>query len=181
MKPEASAEGSPVRAEPATLILPPGRQAVGSPEDDFAALLLEASGGLSYLDLTVNGELPHGAMERIERRMQEIGNRDLHVPVKVRRAPAAYHATEQSEMDGPPHLLSLRTVCRHHETVVVGGYSETFLSAQAVATWQAMNERGRSCSLLVLEGSSEEAAATLVDFLDRVHHRLRELLSPGRG
>ncbi len=177
----ALADGSTVRAEPATLILPPGGHATGSPEDAFVALLREARGGLSYLDLTVNGELPDGAMERIERRMQEIGNRDLQVPVKVRRAPAAYHATEQSEMDGPPHLLSLRTVCRHHETVVVGGYSETFLSAQAVATWQAMNERGRSCSLLVLEGSSEEAAATLVDFLDRVHHRLRELLSPGRG
>lgn len=177
----ALAEGSAVRNDTATLLLPPGTQISGSPEDVFATLLSEAEGRISYLDLTVNGELSGGDMDRIEEWVREIGNRDLHIPIKVRRAPAAYHATEQSEMDGPPHLLSLRTVNRHQETVLVGSYSPTFLTAQAVATWQAMNERGRDCSLLVLEGSTVEAAEILLDFLQAVQRHLRERFGDGTG
>jgi hypothetical protein len=168
----ATAEGSAVRSDAITLILPSGSPVTGSPEDVLVALLRETRGRLSYLDLTVNGELGADATERVEQQMREIGNLDLQVPVKVRRAPAAYHATEQSEMDGPPHLLSLRTVCRHHASPLVGSYSAAFLAAQAVATWQAMNEQGRSCSLLILEGSAEKAAPALIELLGGVQRRL---------
>ncbi len=48
----------------------------------------------------------------LDERTRTIGNTLLGVPIKLRQAPAAYHSTEQSEMDGPPYLVSLRLVAR---------------------------------------------------------------------
>jgi hypothetical protein len=97
-----------------------------------------------------------------------VGNELLGVPVKLRYAPAAYHSTEQSEMDGPPYLVSLRILVENHETSILGTYNDTFLRAQAVSTWQAMIEQGRNCFLLVLRGSAGEAVNSLRDFFHAV-------------
>lgn len=106
--------------------------------------------------------------------MRAIGNAQLGVPVKLRQAPADYHSTEQSEMDGPPYLVSLRLVARNSETCLLGNYTTTFLHAQAVSTWQAMMESGRPCFLLVIDGSLADAAEQLTAFFsqveDAIHH-----------
>jgi hypothetical protein len=107
--------------------------------------------GLGYLDITVNGEAPPPHGDELRRRSREIGNDLLGVPVKVRRAPAAYHVSEQSEMDGPPRVMSIRAVARHREPARLGSYSDRFLVAQAVASWLAMNEVGRDCVLVVVD------------------------------
>jgi len=99
---------------------------------------------LSYLDFTCNGEMAATVSTLLASHMHTIGNTLLGVPVKLRRAPAAYHSTEQSEMDGPPDLVSLRLLVREHQASILGTYSDTFLRAQAVSTWQAMLEAGRT-------------------------------------
>jgi hypothetical protein len=115
--------------------------------------LVESAGGrrLSYLDLTVNGELDAASRRAAAQRLQQIGNDVLGVPVKLRRAPAAYHISEQCQLDGPPRLVSLRVVARTTTPAGIGNYGARFLHAQAVATWQAMNARGRDCTLIVLD------------------------------
>src|SRR5205814_3748386 len=112
---------------------------------------------LGYLDLTVNGEAQSGLMSMLDKHVHDIGNRLLGVPVKLRHAPAAYHSTEQSEMDGPPYLVSLRLLARDHEASIPGSYTDTFLCAQAVSTWQAMLEQRRPCFLLIIDGSIDDA------------------------
>src|SRR5437763_10922919 len=87
----------------------------------------------------------------------------LCIPVKLQRTPAAYHSTEQSEMDGPPFLVSLRVLAHDHEKSILGIYTDTFLCAQAVTTWQAMIEQGRSCLLLIIDGSIDNA-------IEPIHH-----------
>jgi len=126
-------------------VLRPGNAAA-----DAVATLLAATVGLSYLDVTVNGEPGPATWERLERRVRTIGDL-LRVPVKLRRAPAAYHVSEQSEMDGPGPVVSIRTACIRTAAVRRGTYADRFLPAQGVATWQAMNERGRPCYLLFLD------------------------------
>src|SRR5437660_3968610 len=116
---------------------------------------------LGYLDLTVNGEAPTSLLGALDEHVHTIGNKLLGVPVKLRRAPADYHSTEQSEMDGPPSLVSLRLLARRHERCRIGQYDDTFLCAQAVSTWQAMLEQGRSCFLLVVDGTLEDATESL--------------------
>jgi hypothetical protein len=127
---------------------------------------------LRYLDITVNGMAPTETLEVIRRLAAIIGNEDLGVPVKVRIAPAAYHSTEQSEMDGPAPLVSLRVVARDSEPCVVGNYTNAFLHAQAVSTWQAMVEQGRMCLLLVIDGSLHDAAESLAIFFAEVKEQL---------
>jgi transaldolase/glucose-6-phosphate isomerase len=145
----------------------------------FANTLRQASSSrkqpgtpLSYLDLTINGEAPANIMSLISAHLHRIGNHLLGVPVKLRRAPAAYHSTEQSEMDGPPSLVSLRLLARDHEKIILGTYSDTFLQAQAVSTWQAMLEQGRSCFLLIINGSLDEADEPLRQFFSEVESYL---------
>ena len=92
--------------------------------------------------------------------------------MKLRVAPAAYHSTEQSEMDGPPGLISLRLVSRDSEPCLIGSYSPTFLHAQAVSTWQAMLEVSRPCFLLVIEGSLDDATEPLSAFFTQVEQEL---------
>jgi len=126
--------------------------------------LREGASPLAYLDLTINGDWPP-ELTRICERFAAIGA-GLGLPVKLRRAPAAYHATEQSEMDGPPALVSLRLLRTQVERCLLGEYDDRFLRAQAAGTWQAMGEAGRSCFLLVLDGDLSAAAAGLGRFFE---------------
>ncbi|HEY7850266.1 MAG TPA: hypothetical protein VIC27_09400, partial [Ktedonobacterales bacterium] len=90
------------------------------------------------------------------------------VPFKLRRAPAAYHSTEQSEMDGPPALVSLRALALRCEPALLGDYTPRFLQAQAVATWQAMNGVGRRCLLLLYDGDTPAMLGELSALLDEL-------------
>ena len=127
---------------------------------------------LGYLDLTVNGEAPTSVLSVLGEHVHTIGNTLLGVPVKLRQAPAAYHSTEQSEMDGPPSLVSLRLVARNTEASLLGSYTTTFLHAQAVSTWQAMMEVGRPCFLLVIDSSLDDALEPLSTFFADVEEKL---------
>ena len=157
-----------------------------SPASAFASILHKAalagntpaqSGEipLGYLDLTVNGEAPASVFSMLDEHLHTIGNGRLGVPVKLRQAPAAYHSTEQSEMDGPPYLVSLRLVARNTEASLLGSYTATFLHAQALSTWQAMMEVGRPCFLLVTGGSLADAQAALSTFFSEVEGKLGQL------
>ena len=106
---------------------------------------------LSYLDVTINGELEATSRGAAALRLQRLGNDLLGVPVKLRRAPAAYHVSEQCQLDGPPGVVSLRVAARTTASAELGEYTPRFLHAQAVATWQAMRARGRDCTLVVLD------------------------------
>jgi len=127
---------------------------------------------LSYLDFTMNGEFSASIVSVLDTHLHKIGNEMLGAPVKLRYAPAAYHSTEQSEMDGPPYLVSLRVLMRNHEKSILGTYTDTFLCAQAVSTWQAMLEQGRSCFLLIIDGSQHEALDPLKNFFEDVESYL---------
>jgi len=128
---------------------------------------------LGYLDVTINGEAPASVVSLLDERVRAVGNALLGIPVKPRRAPAAYHSTEQSEMDGPPYVVSLRLVARRSEASLLGSYTNTFLHAEAVSTWQAMMEVGRPCFLLVIDGSLGDALEPLATFCSRVETCLR--------
>ena len=162
-----------------SLLAPQGVEAQGSPASIVAGTLQRtatASPGylsLGYLDLTINGELPSRFVSALDGQLRTIGNELLGVPVKLRRAPAAYHSTEQSEMDGPPFLVSLRVLARDHEASIPGSYTDTFLCAQAVSTWQAMMEQGRPCFLLIIDGSIDDAVEPLHRFFSEVAAHLR--------
>ena len=162
-----------------SLLAPQGVEAQGSPASIVAGTLQRtatASPGylsLGYLDLTINGELPSRFVSTLDAQLRTIGNELLGVPVKLRRAPAAYHSTEQSEMDGPPFLVSLRVLARDHEASISGSYTDTFLCAQAVSTWQAMLEQGRPCFLLIIDGSIDDAVEPLHRFFSEVAAHLR--------
>jgi hypothetical protein len=107
-------------------------------------------------------------------RWKTICNGLLGFPMKLRRAPAEYHVSEQSEMDGPVNLVSLRIVNLTQELVILGYYPGRYLTSQAVATWQAMNERGRCCHLLITDDIGDVGARnTLLQFLDGVEIFIR--------
>jgi len=163
-----------------TLLAPHGAMSHAPQERDsaastFAKALQECASAddahrhpLSYLDVTVNGEAQASLLSVLDRHVHTMGNRLLGIPVKLRQAPAAYHSTEQSEMDGPPSLVSLRLVARDSEASLLGSYTNTFLHAQAVSTWQAMMETGRPCFLLVIDGSLDDALEPLATFFSHV-------------
>jgi hypothetical protein len=130
-----------------TMLCPPGA-AAGTPEGALATALGHA--GLCYVDLTINGrshQVADGVLPAVRRLALDV----LRVPLKPREAAAAYHSTEQSEMDGPDGLVSIRLVARQHERVLLGRYDDRFLLAQAAGTWQAMVEKGRMCFLLIAD------------------------------
>ena len=128
---------------------------------------------LSYLDVTINGEAQASLFAMLDEHVHTIGNKLLGIPVKLRQAPAAYHSTEQSEMDGPPSLVSLRLVARNTEASLLGAYTNTFLHAQAVSTWQAMMETGHPCFLLVIDGSLDDAMEPLSTFFSHIEEYLQ--------
>ena len=149
----------------------------------FASVLQEAASmgvahkdtqgvSLSYLDVTVNGEAQASLLAVLGEHAHTIGNKLLGIPVKLRQAPAAYHSTEQSEMDGPPSLVSLRLVARYTEAILLGSYTNIFLHAQAVSTWQAMMETGHPCFLLVINGSLDDANEPLSTYFSQVEEYL---------
>jgi hypothetical protein len=162
-----------------SLLAPQAVEIQGSPASIFASMLQRTAQtspkhfSLGYLDLTINGELPSSLFSAIDTQLRTIGNELLGVPVKLRRAPAAYHSTEQSEMDGPPFLVSLRILARDHQASILGSYTDTFLCAQAVSTWQAMIEQGRPCFLLIIDSSIDDALEPLHRFFSDVEAHLR--------
>ncbi len=162
-----------------TLLAPQGVDLQGTPAEVFAASVIRWIAGAkeqaAYLDITVNGKLPIDVNVVIEHMGFDIANNLLGLPLKLRRAPACYHSTEQSEMDGPRDLLSLRIVARRHEPILFGAYNDTFLNAQAISTWQAMLGQGRSCFLLVLDGPND----TISDRLRQFFEDIRLVISRG--
>ena len=162
-----------------SLLAPQGVETRGSPASIVARTLQRTATAstrylsLGYLDLTINGELPSSGVSALDAHLRTIANELLGVPVKLRRAPAAYHSTEQSEMDGPAFLVSLRVLARDHEASILGSYTDTFLRAQAVSTWQAMMEQGRPCFLLIIDGSIDDALEPLQRFFSDVVAHLR--------
>ncbi len=138
-------------ANPGLTIYGPGiDRPEASPASVIARTLIDSCP--SYLDLTINGEISSHARESVAIELERLGHGVLGVPVKLRRAPASYHSTEQSEMDGPPGVVSLRVLAGEYSKPVVGRYDDAFLEAQAVSTWLAMNGAGRQCYLLRLDG-----------------------------
>lgn len=158
--------GAVARAGPLTLLAPPHSEASASPAALIAASLRAACP--PYLDVTINGELTAAALALIQTSLDDLGHNVLGTPIKLRRAPAAYHSTEQSEMDGPPGLVSIRILAREHEAVLLGEYDATFLTAQAVGTWQAMVEAGRACFLVILDGALAAGAPAVATLLSQV-------------
>jgi hypothetical protein len=154
-------------------LLPPpmaGESAGSVPPIQQLAAALRAQP--TYLDLTINGELSASAVATVEEQLRALGNDVLGIPVKMRHAPAAYHSTEQSEMDGPAGLVSVRVLARRHSPSLLGGYEATFLHAQAVGTWLAMNEQGRTCFLLLFDGTDDELGPALRGFLSALTAQL---------
>jgi len=146
----------------------------------FASDLMEAAKSWSqgerrgYFDLTINGETRPAVYLEVRQRWKTICNGLLGFPMKLRRAPAEYHVSEQSEMDGPVNLVSLRIVNLTQEPVILGDYPGRYLTSQAVATWQAMNERGRCCHLLITDDIGDVGARnTLLQFLDGIEIFIR--------
>jgi hypothetical protein len=161
-------------AGPLTLLAPNGtpKSEQESPAQVFAHTLREQSKQLGYLDLTINGEVPTDLEKLLFTHLHTLGNTRLNVPVKPRHAPADYHSTEQSEMDGPPQLISLRILCKEHAAPLVGTYDDKFLRAQAVSTWQAMVAQDRTCFLLLVDGTAEQATPALEQFFADVEQQL---------
>ncbi len=123
---------------------------------------------LAYLDVTINGEADPGALAALEASLRRLAVERLGIPYKLRRAPAAYHSTEQSEMDGPPGVASMRAVALQHAAPVMGAYTARFLEAQSLATWQAMNQRKRPCFLALYDGDTTGMVTALRALLDTV-------------
>ena len=146
--------------------------------DHVAHSLVNSAGDreLSYVDVTINGELDAGSRAAAWLGLQRLGNDLLGVPVKLRRAPAAYHISEQCQLDGPPGIVSLRVVARTPAAAGLGEYTPQFLHAQAVATWQAMTSRGRDCTLIVLDRLED-----VVDVLAAIEDALRVRLGMRGG
>ena len=164
-----------------TLFAPQGVKVQGDPAFVYAKTLQAALSPqneqivpLSYLDFTYNGEMTANVPGLIASHMHTIGDVLLGVPVKLRHAPAAYHSTEQSEMDGPPYLVSLRLLVRDSQPIILGNYDDTFLRAQAVSTWQAMIEVGRTCFLMILAGSVDAVDEALERFFQDVERYLSQ-------
>ena len=75
---------------------------------------------------------------------------------------------------GRRSLISLRLVARNTEACLLGNYTNTFLHAQAVSTWQAMMESNRPCFLLVIDGSLDDAIEPLSTFFSQVEQHLHQ-------
>jgi hypothetical protein len=159
-----------LRVGPLSVSAPPESDAAQSPAELIADSL--RGGCPLYLDLTVNGEPATDLLAPVRRSLEYLGNTALGVPVKLRRAPAAYHSTEQSEMDGPPGLVSIRMLATEHEDPTLGRYDATFLAAQAVGTWEAMVEAGRTCYLVIVDGTLSAGLPLISELLAQIAARL---------
>ena len=163
-------DGAPLRSGSLALVAPPGESAFARDGIPAAALAewlrgWRATRPLAYLDLTINGEASGEALGALEASLRRLAIGRFDLPYKLRRAPAAYHSTEQNEMDGPPGVVSVRALALRHATPVIGVYSARFLEAQAIATWQAMSAQGRPCLLALYDGDMSELVAALAALL----------------
>lgn len=163
-----------VRGESLQLLTPPGTKPSGDAPEIVARALQAACVGaaLDYVDVTVHGIRALTPIAPDEAQVRETCCNCLGVPYKLRVAPQDYHSTEQSEMDGPRGVVSLRLIAWEHASVLLGTYTDRFLQAQAVATWRAMNEAGRPCYLLVFSGSQIEMEQAVRRFFRDVVRRL---------
>src|SRR5260370_14353862 len=128
----AVAATTPQAAGRIRLLPPPGAASTHqmmSPAEMMAAALASRP---TYLDLTINGEISARDTAALEAQLRQLGNTVLGIPVKLRRAPASYHSTEQSEMDGPGGLVSVRALAEQSDPSLLGTYDATFLRAQPV-------------------------------------------------
>jgi hypothetical protein len=143
--------------------------------DLLAAVLSRArapGGRLRYLDFTFNGEPTAELTRALEAGRRVLANGALALPAKIRTGPADYHSTEQSEVDGPNELVSIRLVALEHEDVLRGRYTDKFLLAQARGTWQAMEDAGRWIVMLTVPRLDGGAAGELERLFDRAAQRL---------
>jgi glucose-6-phosphate isomerase len=115
---------------------------------------LQARGGPAYLDLTINGEPDGPGWEDLRRIVRSLANDVLGIPFKIRCGPRDYHSTEQSEVDGPPGLLSLRVAVRELPEVPIGDYDNRYFQAQSLGTVFAMRDAGRAVVLALLENDA---------------------------
>lgn len=161
------------------LLPPPGAARTHTMMSPAAMLAAALASRPTYLDLTVNGEISERDTVALEAQLRQLGNTVLGVPVKLRRAPASYHSTEQSEMDGPGGLVSVRALAVQSDPSLLGTYDATFLRAQAVGTWMAMNEQSRACYLLLYDGTDDELGPELSRFLAMVTQHVAALSSGG--
>jgi len=136
---------------------------------------LRSAGRLGYLDLTVNGEPSGTGWGRVALGFRRLGNERLCIPTKLRSGPRAYHSTEQSQVDGPKDLLSIRVLVENLPAVTVGTFDERFFHAQALGTVLAMRDASRPVLLVFL--ASDEDGSLLADALEMVGQRL----SPGEA
>ena len=134
-----------------------------------------------YLDLTINGEASPDTLAPLEASLRALAIGQMGLPYKLRRAPAAYHSTEQSEMDGPPWIFSLRALALRNEPTLLGEYTPAFLRAQAIATWQAMIGVNRICLLALYDGDTTEMVAALTRLLDQAAQRIAFYALPQAG
>jgi len=123
------------------------------------------AGRLGYFDVTLNAEPEGPAWEELRSRALSFAGTVLRRPAKVRSGPRDYHATEQSETDGPDELLSLRVLVTRPEPIVLGSYSHRFLHAQALGTMRAMRDAGRPILLAMVERPDDVSLVS--DLLDR--------------
>jgi hypothetical protein len=175
----AVAATTPHAAGRIRLLPPPGAASTDtmmSPAEMMAAVLASRP---TYLDLTINGEISARDTAALEAQLRQLGNAVLGIPVKLRRAPASYHSTEQSEMDGPGGLVSMRALAMQSDPSLLGTYDATFLRAQAVGTWIAMNEQSRACYMLLYDGTDDELGPELSRFLATVAQQIAALSSGG--
>jgi hypothetical protein len=119
---------------------------------------------LGYLDVTLNGAQETPGWREVADHARRLANVVLGCPVKVRSAPQQYHATEQSETDGPDELVSIRIVLLRTEPVLAGTYGIAYLHAQALGSIRAMHEAGRDViGCFVTDASRLPAVARLLD------------------
>lgn len=136
----------------------------------------DAKHPLAYFDITVNGEPAGPLWETAQRAGMVFGNSVLQRPVKIRSGPRDYHSTEQSEMAGPPGMLSLRVLVNDQEPVAAGDYDGRYLHAQALGTVFAMRDAGRPVLLAMVRRA--DGGEALAELLEDATARLRTISQP---
>lgn len=138
------------------------------------AAIINLATPLRYLDFTFNGDMTDGLRELLEHARRSLANGTLKIPAKIRTGPGDYHSTEQSEVDGPNELVSIRLVAMKHDSVAAGSYDDKFLLAQARGTWQAMEDAGRHVVMITMPELNDQSIADLRGLFAAVRLRLAD-------
>jgi glucose-6-phosphate isomerase len=125
---------------------------------------LRAATSLAYLDLTVNGDPTGPDWARLHDALRRLAGEVVGVPCKIRSGPRDYHSTEQSQVDGPPEMLSLRVAVRNLPAVGKGHYDDRFFQAQSLGTVLALRDAGRPVLLALLD--DDNAVGALADAVE---------------